>query len=133
MTQITLEYPVSATCREVGQPRLGLSPDDAARPEIRSVCFAVAMVYRLDRRLLTQPNRGRSNIAFARQVAMYLAHVAFGHTLTTVGRAFGRDRTTVAHACRLVEDARDDAAVDRTLELLETIVTRLARHTPVKL
>ena len=48
--------------------------------------------------------RGRPRVAFARQVAMYLAHVAWGLTLTEVGHVFARDRTTVAHACGLVED-----------------------------
>jgi len=93
---------------------------------VRSVREAVAMVYRIDKGLLAHPTRGRSRIAFARQVAMYLAHVTFGLTLTTVGRAFGRDRTTVSHACALVEDARDNPEFDRTLELLEAIAKRLA-------
>jgi chromosomal replication initiation ATPase DnaA len=84
------------------------------------------MVYHIDRHLLGSPTRGRSRVAFARQVAMYLAHVAFGLTLTTVGRAFGRDRTTVSHACALVEDARDNPEFDHTLELLEAIAKRLA-------
>ncbi len=35
---------------------------------------------------------------------------------------FQRDRTTVAHACGVVEDLRDDPRFDRVLELLETIV-----------
>jgi chromosomal replication initiation ATPase DnaA len=87
---------------------------------------AVAMVYRVEKGLLKRPTRGRSRVAFARQVAMYLAHVTFGLTLTMVGRAFGRDRTTVSHACALVEDARDNPEFDRTLEVLESIARRLA-------
>ncbi len=86
---------------------------------------AVAMVYRIEKGLLGHPTRGRSRVAFARQVAMYLAHVTFGLTLTDVGRAFGRDRTTVSHACALVEDARDSPEFDRTLELLEAIAKHL--------
>ena len=43
--------------------------------------------------------RGERRIANARQVAMYIAHVNCGLSLTDVGRQFGRDRTTVAHAC----------------------------------
>jgi hypothetical protein len=35
-----------------------------------------------------------------------------------VGRIFERDRTTVAHACGVVEDRRDDANFDRALEAL---------------
>ena len=66
--------------------------------------------------------RGRPRVAFARQVAMYLAHVAWGLTLTEVGQVFARDRTTVAHACSLVEDSRDDPVLDRSLELLEGVL-----------
>jgi chromosomal replication initiation ATPase DnaA len=65
------------------------------------------------------PNRRRKEVAFARQVAMYLAHVAAGLPMAEVGRLFARDRTTVAHACALVEDRRDDPAFDRALAILE--------------
>lgn len=58
--------------------------------------------------------------AFARQSAMYLAHVCFGLSYSEIGRAFGRDRTTAAHACRLIEERRDDPAVDAVLGSLES-------------
>ena len=79
----------------------------------------VARVYAVPASALRHPTRGRVRIALARQVAMYLAHVVGGVTLTAVGRAFGRDRTTVAHACARVEDLRDDPAIDRPLTILE--------------
>ena len=66
-------------------------------------------------------------IAFARQTAMYLAHVVFGLTLTDVGRAFGRDRTTAAYACELIENRRDDPVLDAALEALEYACGSLAR------
>nr|MCU0605821.1 hypothetical protein [Desulfobacterales bacterium] len=66
--------------------------------------------------------RGRARVALARQIAMYLSHVAFRVSLTDVGRIFGRDRTTVSHACAVVEDLRDDPRFDRILDLLEQIV-----------
>ncbi len=100
--------------------------DNAVEAKVRSAREAVAMVYRVEKVLLGRPTRGRSRVAFARQVAMYLAHVTFGLTLTTVGRAFGRDRTTVSHACALVEDARDNPEFDHTLEVLEAIARHLA-------
>ncbi len=53
---------------------------------------------------------------------MYLSHVVCGLTLTEVGRLYVRDRTTVGHACGVVEDLRDDATFDRVLDLVETIV-----------
>ena len=74
--------------------------------------------------------RGRPNAALARQVAMYLAHVACGLSLTEVGHVFNRDRTTVAHACGRVEDLRDDLAFDRSLELLEGVMRALLPTTP---
>ena len=63
--------------------------------------------------------RRSSKAAFARQSAMYLAHVVFGLTLTDVGHAFRRDRTTAAHACERVENSRDDPALDALLVALE--------------
>lgn len=63
--------------------------------------------------------RGSQKVAFARQVAMYLAHVGLGLGFATVGECFRRDRTTVAHACRVVEDRRDDIWFDCRLAALE--------------
>lgn len=57
--------------------------------------------------------------AFARQTAMYLAHVGFGLSMAEIGKAFGRDRTTVVHACHLIEDRRDEACFDELLDHLE--------------
>lgn len=71
-------------------------------------------------------SRGPAEVAFARQVAMYLAHVAGGLSLTEVGRSFGRDRTTVAYACLIVEDRRDNGRLDRALEMIEAILKRVA-------
>ena len=64
-------------------------------------------------------------MALARQVAMYLAHVGCGLSLTETGRLFERDRTTVAHACGVIEDRRDDPIFDRALDLLEWAVPAL--------
>ena len=71
---------------------------------------------------LKHPCRGGSEIAFARQVAMYLAHVGCGLTYTQAAALYARDRTTAAHACRLVEERRDNPAFDRILGLLEACV-----------
>ncbi len=70
--------------------------------------------------------RGALEVARARQVAMYLAHVGFGMSLARVADAFERDRSTVAHACHLVEDRRDDPAFDAWLETLEQGIVVLA-------
>ncbi|MBN8964146.1 MAG: chromosomal replication initiator DnaA [Rhizobiales bacterium] len=69
---------------------------------------------------LTATSRREPYVAFARQSAMYLAHVTFSLSYSEIGEAFGRDRTTAAHACRLVEDRRDDPAIDNLMASLET-------------
>jgi chromosomal replication initiation ATPase DnaA len=58
-------------------------------------------------------------VARARQIAIYLAHVGFGLNYTHLGEAFGRDRTTIRHACGRIEDARDEIRFDRALDFLE--------------
>ncbi|WP_202396075.1 helix-turn-helix domain-containing protein [Stappia sediminis] len=82
----------------------------------------VMAVFEVPREGLRISSRGKADVAFARQVAMYLAHVVAGLTLTDVGKRFGRDRTTAAYACRLIEDRRDDPAFDRRLSALEAAI-----------
>lgn len=65
---------------------------------------------------LFAPTRRKASIAFARHVGMYLMHVVCGFSLSAVARCFGRDRTTVGHAVRNIEDARSSAAFDSELE-----------------
>jgi len=55
----------------------------------------------------------------ARALAMYLAHTGLGWPLARVGTAFGRDRTTVGHACQRIEARRDDPAFDASVAELE--------------
>jgi len=86
---------------------------------------AVIQVFGVRPADLHHTTRGRAKVAQARQVAMYLAYVACGPSLTDTGRLFGRDRTTVAHVCSVVEDRRDDPLFDRALDLLEWAVSAL--------
>jgi len=71
-----------------------------------------------DEELLAEA-RGSAEVAFARQVAVYLCHTAFEMSLARVAIAFGRDRSTVAHACHLIEDRRDEPHFDRWIGGLE--------------
>jgi chromosomal replication initiation ATPase DnaA len=102
----------------------GRIPEGCLREMLEQVVLRVFMVASAD---LWSHRRGCPRVAFARQVAMYLAHVACGLSLTEVGRVFVRDRTTVAHACGLIEDLRDDPVLDRSLELLEGVLRNLSR------
>ena len=86
---------------------------------------AVAAVFEVGIEELRAPTRGSARAVFARQVAMYLAHVGCGVSLTEVRHLFERDRTTVAHACGLIEDKRDDPDFDYRLDHLERTVSSL--------
>jgi hypothetical protein len=114
----------------LGSTCAGITPQPARRPKRRApypcnenlrpiLEHTVARAFAIARAALWAPTRGSPPEAFARQVAMYLAHVGLGLSLGEVARLFARDRRTVAHACALVEDRRDAATFDRALDLLE--------------
>jgi len=87
--------------------------------------YVIALVSRQKNvpiRLLTHRSRCRQQTAKARQLAMYLSHVILGRSLAEVGEAFGRDRTTVSHACAAIEDLRDNPAVEAEIAALERAI-----------
>ncbi len=88
---------------------------------------AVGLAFSISPRELQAPTRRSAPVALARQVAMYMAHVACRHSMTEVGMLFGRDRSTVAYACRIVEDRRDDPVFDRSLDELEAAIVGLSK------
>jgi hypothetical protein len=65
----------------------------------------------------------RRTLCHVRQIAMYICHVALRIPLHAIDLAFGRDRTTVGHACQVVEDRRDDPAFDDFVGAVERIVS----------
>jgi chromosomal replication initiation ATPase DnaA len=97
------------------------------RPLCDAVETAVAGIFVVPLSQLRKRSRGAASVAFARQSAMYLAHVVFSLSYAEVGRAFRRDRTTAAYACRLIEERRDDPVFDALLSALEDACLSL-RH-----
>jgi chromosomal replication initiator protein len=80
-----------------------------------------------DIRLADMTSKRRpENIAFPRQIAMFLARQFTDSSLTTIGEAFGgRDHGTVLHACRLVKDRMEvDPHVRQTVHYLEKQLQR---------
>ncbi len=67
-------------------------------------------------------SRQKASIALIRQIAMYICHVNFSLTYTEIGIVFGRDRTTASHACRLIEDKRDNPKFDSAIGQLELVL-----------
>jgi len=92
------------------------------------VAQLTAAAFGVPYRDIAAAGRGARHVALARQSAMYVAHVVLGMSYTDIGRAFERDRTTAAHACRHVEDRRDDAAFDAFLNSIEGACRILRRR-----
>jgi chromosomal replication initiation ATPase DnaA len=90
-----------------------------------AVIALVAQEKHIPIRLLMHKSRCRMGAARARQLAMYLCHVALGRSLQEVGEVFGRDRTTVSYACGLMEDMRDDRGFDDAVAALELRIETL--------
>lgn len=81
----------------------------------------LAALFGVSGRELRSPGRCGRPVARVRQVGMYVAHVTLGLNMTQVGRGFGRDRSTVLHACHLVEDMRDEVEFDHVVGAVERI------------
>lgn len=110
----------------------GARPRRPGRKSAQRLCDVVALAtaaaFAVPVGELVAATRRSHYAAFARQSAMYLAHVSFGLSYSEIGRAFGRDRTTAAHACQLIEERRDDPAVDAVLGSLENACATLRRR-----
>jgi chromosomal replication initiator protein len=80
-----------------------------------------------DIRLADMTSKRRpENIAFPRQVAMFLSRQMTECSLSSIGEAFGnRDHGTVLHACRLVKDRMEvDSNVRQVVSYLEKQLMR---------
>jgi chromosomal replication initiator protein len=80
-----------------------------------------------DIRLADMTSRRRpENIAFPRQIAMFLARQMTDTSLSAIGESFGgRDHGTVLHACRLVKDRMEvDPNVRQVVSYLEKQLMR---------
>ena len=77
---------------------------------------------------IAAPRRASHTAVRARQLAIYLTHITFHWSLARVAFAFGRDRTTCGHACRKIEDLRENEAFDRRLAELEACLRQAPSH-----
>lgn len=101
----------------------------ARRGTDRAAAFIAALVAQrrgVPLELLLHRHRCRPEIAEARMLAMYLTHVLLGRTYSEVGEFFGRDRTTVAHACARIEDLRDEPRFEDEVASFEQMIGAVA-------
>jgi chromosomal replication initiation ATPase DnaA len=83
--------------------------------DILAACFSVPS------KELRSQERASACISRIRQVGMYISHVALGLNMKEVASGFCRDRSTVVHACHLIEDLREDPDFDKICATVERI------------
>ena len=104
--------------------------EDRQRAEL--VSLIVAHTFNVTPVDLRMPTRQRGKAAVARQVAMYICHVTLGQSFRDVGEFFGRDRTTAAYACKVVECRRDQREFDDLIRRIEVAVRVLGVAPPAR-
>jgi hypothetical protein len=96
------------------------------RPAL-NVLMAVAEARGVPVEMLFAHSRCRTDIALARQLAMYLMHVTLGRSILSVAKLFQRHVSTVMHSCHVIEDRRDCEAFDLLVSSLEARATIVRR------
>lgn len=111
----------SATSRVSELPDTA-APDPLAQARCRMVAEVVEELAMMvgDRQQLRRDRRRM--MTHVRQIAMYVSHVVLQVSLTDIGIAFGRDRSTVSYSCHVVEDRRDDADFEAFVSAIERVI-----------
>lgn len=108
---------------------MGVTPDPRRdRLAVAFVTHLVALATDVSPGDIAAQKRTSLAASRARQIAIYLTHVTFHWPLNRVAFAFGRDRTTCAHACHRIEDLREDAGFDARLAALEECLRQAPRR-----
>jgi len=97
---------------------------DAARANL--IASVVALEFSLPQAGIIGAGKGTSDRSYARHIAMYMMYCVFGTTKSRIAEVFGRHVSTVSHACKAVEDQRDDPVFDRKLIDLENRLNRFS-------
>ena len=68
-------------------------------------------------------NKRSKDTVRPRQMAMYLVRKLTSYSLPEIGKVFGRDHTTVMHACNKIEDERKKSA--ETDDIIRTLIENI--------
>jgi len=91
---------------------------------IENIQQVVAKYFNLEQKDLKAKNRSR-NVAYPRQIAMYLTRDLTDSSLPKIGEAFGgRDHTTVIHACEKISSSlKDDPTLANIINEIKNILS----------
>lgn len=91
----------------------------------------VAQIYAVTAAEMRGVTRGRPRAARARQIAIHLVRSVFDMSHKQLAAEFGRDRSTICHACHLIAQMREtDDEFDSTLCWMESHLRRAAGLKP---
>jgi chromosomal replication initiator protein len=102
LVQVAANFPGPLDSAAIEQVRSGSGQPTSRNDDVHAIMKRVAVAFGVTEKALLGQSRLR-NLLLSRQVAMYLARELTGLSLPRIGAAFGRDHTTVLHACRKVE------------------------------
>lgn len=106
----------------------GTSRGERAMEICEGLIDIASALFNVSGKELRRTGRTTLSVARVRQIAMYVGHVVLGLPMGEIGRGFSRDRTTVLHACHLVEDLRDDEDFDRIVSTMEKVAMAAFRE-----
>ncbi|MDY3555783.1 helix-turn-helix domain-containing protein [Gemmata sp. JC717] len=102
LAQVAAAFPGPLTRADAQQALADSGQPTSAPPDISGIVERTAAAFGVTVKELLGASRLRG-VMRPRQIAMYLARELTGLSLPRLGAAFGRDHTTVLHACRKVE------------------------------
>ncbi len=88
-------------------------------PEVFLLTQLVAQERCVSMTKMLRHSRGSGRAASARQLAIYLSHVLLERPQEVVADLFSRDRSTVVHSVKTVEDRRDDPRLEAEIARIE--------------
>ena len=112
----------------IGATRFAVPDGDAilAQSDPVAICDNVidimSVFFNVSGRHIRSPRRMSLCVTRVRQIGMYIAHVTLGLRMVAIGEGFCRDPSTVVHACRTIEDMRDDEDFDLIVARAEKLV-----------
>lgn len=90
----------------------------------RRVIHVMASLCNSSVKEIMAPTRFSARATLARQLTVYVLSINNGWNATRVARVMGRDRTTVEHARTVIEELRDDPAVDAWIDRACAVLAR---------
>ena len=129
--QSTLQLRKQIDKSSVWRPKVW-RPSGKRTEEVIELCEGMidvtAALFNVNSKEMRKAGRTTFEVSRVRQIAMYVTHVVLGLSMAEVGKGFQRERTTVLHACHLIEDMRDDRDFDRIVGMTERVAMAAFRN-----